>query len=193
MCGIGDWATVLRSPDGRSAARICPFDPSFPVFVELCRTIPDNPYLPRIDLDLPLEGGGQATLMEFCMPASADIITRVRRSWDSGDDDAWQRLRHEAEKLNSHAAATMRWWDGFDLNDGNIMVSASGRAVLVDLYCVDGHAMFHALEHDPVALEREIPASKRRYMADIGHIGRSCGPDEIAAIHAAVAAANRLG
>ncbi|HIV56332.1 MAG TPA: hypothetical protein H9902_00105 [Candidatus Stackebrandtia faecavium] len=102
-------------------------------------------------------------------------------------------MRHKAGKLNSHAATTMHWWDGFDLNDGHIMVSASGRAVLVDLYCVDGHAMFHALEHDPVALAREIPASKRHYMADIGRIGRSCDPEEIAAIHSAVAAVNRLG
>ena len=187
---LGDGASVT---DGLSAARICPFDPSFPVFVELCRIIPDKPYLPRIDLDLPLEDDGQATLMEFCMPAPADTVTRIRRSWDGGDDEALPRLRHEAGKLNSHAATTMRWWDGFDLNDGNIMVSASGRTVLVDLYCMDGHAMFHSLEHDPVALAREMPVSKRRYMADIGYIGRSCGPDEIAAIHAAVAAANRLG
>ncbi|MFT4136131.1 hypothetical protein [Microbacterium sp.] len=36
-CGTGDWAIALRSPDGRRAVRISPFDPTGPYTAELYR------------------------------------------------------------------------------------------------------------------------------------------------------------
>lgn len=36
-CGAGDWAIALRSPDGTTAARISPFDPTGPYTAALYR------------------------------------------------------------------------------------------------------------------------------------------------------------
>jgi len=45
-CGVGDWALALRSPEGTVAARVCPFDPAYPAFVDLCRACAGNRWLP---------------------------------------------------------------------------------------------------------------------------------------------------
>jgi hypothetical protein len=45
-CGVGDWAVVLRSPEGTVVARVCPFDPAYWAFVDLCRECAGNRWLP---------------------------------------------------------------------------------------------------------------------------------------------------
>ena len=65
-CGVGDWAVALRSPEGTLAARVCPFDPAYWAFVDLCRECAGNRWLPRIELAAGLEGGeiGRASCRE---------------------------------------------------------------------------------------------------------------------------------
>ena len=67
-CGVGDWAVALRSPEGSLAARVCPFDPAYWAFVDLCRECAGNRWLPRIELAADLEGGGSVVFLEFVAP-----------------------------------------------------------------------------------------------------------------------------
>jgi hypothetical protein len=53
----GDWAYVYRSPRGRLAGRVSPFEPGYGYFVDLCERCAGNRYVPRLDLATPLEVG----------------------------------------------------------------------------------------------------------------------------------------
>src|SRR5260370_488391 len=64
-CGVGDWAVALRSPEGTLVARVCPFDPAYWAFVDLCRECAGNRWLPRIELAADLEGGGSVLFVEL--------------------------------------------------------------------------------------------------------------------------------
>jgi hypothetical protein len=77
-CGVGDWAVALRSPEGTVAARVCPFDPAYWAFVDLCRECAGNPWLPRIELAAGLEGGGTVTFLEFGQPAGRIVPLSTR-------------------------------------------------------------------------------------------------------------------
>jgi hypothetical protein len=46
---------ALRSPEGTVVARVCPFDPAYWAFVDLCRECAGNRWLPRIELAAGLE------------------------------------------------------------------------------------------------------------------------------------------
>jgi hypothetical protein len=65
---VGDWAVALRSPEGALAVRVCPFDPAYWAFVDLCRECAGNRWLPRIELAAGLEGGGSVVFLEFVAP-----------------------------------------------------------------------------------------------------------------------------
>jgi hypothetical protein len=189
VCGVGDWAVTLRSPDGLHAARVCPFDPAYPVFVALCGRLPDHPYLPRIDVDVSLEGGAQLTVMEFLTPVPTEAAEAVRKTWDGGGDPLVSQVRAEAEALNAAAGRRVPWWDQIDLNHGNIMVSLSGQLKLVDVFCLDGAAMYATLLERPDELAERIPSALRRYMTDIAFISRTASPAEIDALRKAAAVA----
>lgn len=47
-CGAGDWAIALRSPDGTTAARISPFDPTGPYCAALYREAAHTRQVPRL-------------------------------------------------------------------------------------------------------------------------------------------------
>lgn len=189
VCGVGDWAVTLRSPDGVHAARICPFDPAYPVFVQLCRRLPDHPFLPRIHVDVALDGGGQLTVMEFLVEAPAEAAAEAKRQWDAREGGI-AVVRREAEALNTEAAAGITWWDGIDLNRGNILTSLSGQVKLVDVFCMDGESIYQTLLTEPATLAARLPEPQRRHMAEISYIARTSTPAEIEAIKQAVAAAS---
>ena len=87
-CGVGDWAIALRSPGGRLAARICPFDPAYSAFLELCRRCAGSRYLPHVDLTAALEGGGSLTVLEFLAPAQEAAAAELIRQWKQDEGDA---------------------------------------------------------------------------------------------------------
>ncbi|TDE94900.1 hypothetical protein EXU48_08930 [Occultella glacieicola] len=185
VCGVGDWAVTLRSPDGTLAARVSPFDPAYPVFVDLCRRLEGTAQLPRVEADLPLPGGGQLTIMEFLLPAPADVAERVRASWAAGDDPELAAVRRAAEDLDATARREVPWWDGIDLNPGNVMRALDGRIVLVDVFCLDGAALYAALLADPAGFAVRVPADRGRYLTEIAYIARNSIPAEITALRAA--------
>jgi hypothetical protein len=189
VCGLGDWATVWRSPDGFHAARLSPFELAYEVFVELCRNLTDHALLPRIDFDAPLVGGGRLTVMEFMLPAAESQVADITARWESAaSDDPVAAVRLEAERLNDKAASLIPYWGGLELNPGNIMTDLSGQAKLVDLYFVPGDKVFPALEHNPTDFAARIPADRRKYLADIACAARVWTPAQIAKYRKAEAA-----
>src|SRR5882757_6352650 len=78
-CGEGDWAYALRSPSGRLAARVSPFELAYGYFVQLCQSSADNQYLPRIELATQLEGGGHLTVLEYLHSAEQGAVNKFLR------------------------------------------------------------------------------------------------------------------
>lgn len=194
VCGVGDWATVWRSPDGVLAARVSPFEPAYEVFVHLCRALPGNPLLPRIELDSALEGGGRLTVMEALVPAGKDAVAEVWKRWDEADaDDPVTAVRREAERLDAEVAETIPYWGGLDRNpgdprnSGNVMAASTGEPRLVDLFYAKGLEIYPELLADPSKVLAAFPPGRRRYMAEIAAVVRMSTPEEIAAIRKAAA------
>ncbi|HLU28910.1 MAG TPA: hypothetical protein VKZ65_10765 [Glycomyces sp.] len=189
VCGIGDWATVWRSADGRLAARISPFEPAYEVFVALCRNLEGHPMLPRIDFDAPLDGGGRLTVMEFLRSAAPADAEAAKRRWDeAAPGDPVTAVRREAERLDAEATTAIPYWGGLDHNPRNIMTGVEGGLKFVDLFYVDGLELYAALRDDPRAVAERLPAERRRHITEIGAVARLSTPEEIASLRRNAAA-----
>lgn len=185
--GVGDWATGLRSPDGTLVARVCPFDPAYAAFVDLCRACPGNPWLPKLELAAALEGGGSVVFLEYAAPAdpavAAEIAERFRNA--SGDESAdadLDAVRAAAHKIDAHYRATTPWWDGFDLNQAHVRRALDGRLVFIDVFCMDGAALYGTILRDLAEVHRRMPAERMRYALEIPFIARESSPAEIKAL-----------
>ncbi|MEU7887065.1 hypothetical protein AB0B54_16315 [Microbispora bryophytorum] len=185
-CGVGDWAVGLRSPGGLLAARVCPFDPAYPAFLELCRRCPDNPYLPRVALAEALDGGGLLTVLEFLAPVEQAEAEQVARRWREGaGDEAFDAVRRTGLAVDEEWRARMPWWDGIDLNRGNVRRAVDGRIVLVDVFCMDGASLYRQVLDDSAVVRERLSAAETRHLLDIPYIARESTPGEIEALHAA--------
>ncbi|GAA0924560.1 hypothetical protein GCM10009560_25360 [Nonomuraea longicatena] len=183
-CGFGDWAVAVRSPDGLRAARICPFDPAYAAFLELCRRLPGNPYLPEIALTAELSGGGSLVVMEYLAPAASDEAAELKRRWsDGGGDPQLAAVRAAADAVDADFRASTPWWDGFDLNPGNVGRALDGRPVLLDVFCMDGASLYAQILADASVVKASFP--KARDVLDIPFIARQSRPEEIADLRAA--------
>ncbi|GLX01472.1 hypothetical protein [Microtetraspora sp. NBRC 16547] len=181
-CGIGDWAVGLRSPSGLLAARVCPFDPAYAAFLELCRRCAGNPYLPRVAVEAELDGGGTLAVLEFLAPL--ETTTEVVRQWREGDGDAaLAEVRRHAAEIDAEWRATVPWWDGIDLNAGNVRRALDGRIALIDVFCMDGAALYGQILKDATVVRDQLPHS--RYVLDIPYIARESTPEEIHALRTA--------
>ncbi|MEV7807885.1 hypothetical protein AB0O28_33540 [Microbispora sp. NPDC088329] len=185
-CGVGDWAVGLRSPHGLLAARICPFDPAYPAFLELCRRCPGSPYLPGVALAEDLDGGGSLTVLEFLTPAEEAEAAEVARRWREGaGDEAFDAVRRTALAVDEEWRARMPWWDGLDLNHGNVRRAVDGRTVLVDIFCMDGASLYGQVLDDSAVVRERLSADTTRHLLDIPYIARASSPAEIEALRAA--------
>ncbi|WP_030505944.1 hypothetical protein [Microbispora rosea] len=185
-CGVGDWAVGLRSPRGLLAARICPFDPAYPAFLELCRRCPGNPYLPRVSLTEALDGGGSLTVLEFLAPAEEAEAAAVARRWREGTgDEAFDAVRTTAHAVDEEWRVRMPWWDGIDLNSGNVRRAVDGRIVLIDVFCMDGASLYRQVLDDSAVVRERLSAAATRHLLDIPFIARESSPAEIEALRAA--------
>jgi hypothetical protein len=188
VCGIGDWATVWRSPEGTLVARVSPFEPAYEVFVDLCHRLDGHPLLPRIDFDAPLAGGGRLTVMEFLLPADPAEAEGVVGRWAAASpDDPISEVRRVAEQLDAEAARSVPFWGGLDHNPGNVMRNASGELKLVDLFYAAGLEIYRVLLEDPARIAKAFAADRREYICDIAALARMSSPDEIAALRTAAA------
>lgn len=188
VCGVGDWASAWRSPDGSRVARVCPFEPAYGVFTALCRTLPEHPLLPRIDRDEPLLGGGRLTIMEFLVPCDEAEQAALLQRWDTAaPDDPITEVRRHAEELSAQAASSSPFWGGIDRNPGNVMRRPGGGPVLVDLFYVHGERLYTALLEQPRRVGEAFSQNERRYLAEIGAVMRESSEQELEAIRAAAA------
>ncbi|MEU5870196.1 hypothetical protein AB0A73_01390 [Glycomyces sp. NPDC047369] len=188
VCGAGDWAYVWRSPEGRLVARVCPFEPGYGVFTELCGLLAGHPMLPRIEFDAELSGGGRITVMEALMPASAEERDSVMRRWDAAEpSDPVTAVRTEAERLDAAAARVVPFWGGLDRKSAHVMRRADGDLVLLDLFYAEGLEIYRALVEEPAVIAAAFPADQREFMCDIAVIARESTPEEIAALRAGAA------
>ncbi|MER0242154.1 hypothetical protein AAHZ94_08980 [Streptomyces sp. HSW2009] len=218
-CGVGDWAVGLRSPSGHLAARVCPFDPAYAAFVELCRRCAGNPYLPRVESAEVLDGGGTLTILEFLAPLDGAKAVEVKRQWDAlpasaaglpgtggagptglgaepprgaegaagaatplpalADDPDFMAVYRAAHQVNAEFRATMPWWDGIDLNEGNVRRALDGRTTLIDVFCMDGAALYAQVIADADVVRTRMGEEHTRHLLDIPYIARESSPEEI--------------
>lgn len=194
LCGEGDWARAYRSPTGRLAARVSPFDPACAFTVALYREGAGNRYLPRLDAHRSLDGGGQLMVMELLDAMPADEAQQWhRRLHDPAAHRADPELAAAAaliDDVHRRAEAELPWCGPLDDNPGNVMRDAAGRAKFVDLFYVQGLVLYDKALTAPVEVVAAIPAGLRRHMFEIPAIGREANPDEVARMRAAIAAAD---
>ena len=181
-CGVGDWAVALRSPEVHVAVRVCPFDPAYWAFVDLCRECAGNPWLPRIDLAAGLEGGGSVVFLEFVVPVGHPVVKAFAEQWQARDrDPEFQEVSRAAQRIHAQYQKSTPWWGRCDLDDAHIY-SAAGRPVLLDVYCMAGSDLYQAILDDVTAVHRQIPRERMRYALDIPYIARENSPAEILAL-----------
>ena len=128
--GVGDLAVALRSTAGTVVASVCPFDPAYPAFVDLCRQCAGNRWLPRIKLAAGLGGGGSLVLLEFVAPVDHPVAGQFARQWRARAGDAeFAEVHRAAQMIDAEHRKSTPWWGGYDLNDAHIF-RAAGRPVL---------------------------------------------------------------
>jgi hypothetical protein len=185
-CGVGDWAVALRSPEGTVVARVCPFDPAYSAFVDLCRECAGNRWLPRVELAAGLEGGGSVVFLEFAAPVDHAVAEQVAGQWRTGAGDAeFGEVRRTAQMIDAGYRKSTPWWDGFDLNEAHIRRAADGRLVLIDVFCMDGASLYGKILEDVAGVHRRIPHERMRYALEIPYIARESSAAEILALRRA--------
>ena len=184
-CGVGDWAVALRSPEGTLVARVCPFDPAYWAFVDLCRECAGNRWLPRIELAADLEGGGSVVFLEFVAPGGPSGRQAVRRAVaGQGGDAEFQEVRRAAQRIDAQYRNSTPWWGRCDLDDEHIF-RAADRPVLLDVFCMAGTDLYNAILEDVAEVHRRIPRDRMRYALDIPYIARENSTAEILALRKA--------
>ena len=188
-CGVGDWAVALRSPEGTLVARVCPFDPAYWAFVDLCRECAGNRWLPRIELAADLEGGGSVVFLEFLAPVGHPVVKQFAEQWRTRDGDAeFQEVRRAAQRIDAEYRKSTPWWHGYDLDDAHIF-RAADRPVLIDIFYMDGESLYRKILEDVAEVHRLIPRERMRYALDIPYIARESSAAEILALRKAWARA----
>jgi hypothetical protein len=115
---VGDWAVALRSPEGTVVARVCPFDPAYWAFVDLCRECVGNRWLPRIELAAGLEGGGSVVFLEFVAPVDHPVHGQFAEQWRARAGDAeFEEVRRAAQMIDAEYRESTPWWGRCDLDD----------------------------------------------------------------------------
>jgi hypothetical protein len=189
-CGVGDWAVALRSPEGTVVARVCPFDPAYWAFVDLCRECPGNRWLPGIELAAGLEGGGSVVFLEFVAPVDHPVRAQFAEQWRTRTGDAeFEEVRRAAQRIDAEYRESTPWWGRCDLDDAHIFRAADGRPVLIDVFCMAGTELYDAILEDVTEVHRRIPRERMRYVLDIPYIARENSAAEILALKKAWARA----
>ena len=191
ICGAGDWAVGLRSPDGAVVARVCPFDPAYWAFIDLCRECAGNPWLPRIELAAGLEGGGLVVFLEHAADAGQAVADQVAEQWQAGAGDAeLQQVRRAAQLIDARYRESTPWWGGLGVNEPHVRRAGDGRLVLIDLFCMAGESLYGKILEDVTEVHRRIPRERMRYALDIPYIARETSTAEILALRTAWARAD---
>lgn len=194
FCGEGDWARAYRSPAGRLATRVSPFDPACAVTVGLYRQGAGNRYLPRLDAHRDLDGGGHLMVMELLDAVAAEVAQSWhRRLHDPAAHRSDPELAAVAaliDEVHRRAEAELPWCGPLDDNPGNVMRDGAGQTKFVDLFYVQGLVLYEKALTTPAEVAAAIPAGLRRHMFEIPALAREAGPDEVDRMRAAMTAAD---
>lgn len=194
LCGEGDWARARRSRSGRMAARVSPFDPAAPFTVRLYREGAGNRYLPRLDAERPLDGGGHLMVMEFLHSVPAAETgrwhARLHEHRSRREDPELAMAARLIARVHREAESGLPWCGPLDDNPGNVMRDAAGQVKFVDLFYVQGLVLYDKALTAPAEVVAAIPAPLRRHMFEIPAVSREATPAEVARMRAAVARAD---
>ncbi|MFJ7286934.1 MULTISPECIES: hypothetical protein [unclassified Curtobacterium] len=175
-CGTGDWAYAFRSPSGRLAARISPFDPAGRYSAMLYRAAAHTRQVPVLVDHRVLEGGSDLTVMEYLRPVSVAEGATFHRSI-AGREPAVAALAAHIDTVHARGAREQPWWGPLDDNPANVLRGADGRLVVADLFFADGPALYATVRDDPDRIVRDYPEHLRRHMTELP-LGSSGGwPD----------------
>jgi hypothetical protein len=189
-CGAGDWAIALRSPDGRLAARISPFDPTGPYSAALYREAAHTGQVPDLFAHRRLDGGGDLQVLEWLRPAPEDEAVAFHRAIARRAPEV-AGLVDVVRRVHERARRELPWCGPLDHNPTNVMRAHDGRLVVIDLFYADGPNLYATAATDPDLVVALIPEADRRFMTEIPMT--SSGPSEPGAreaIRAGLAAAD---
>jgi hypothetical protein len=166
LCGSGDWAIALRSPDGTAAARISPFDPTGPYTAALYRQAAHTRQVPELFAHHRLLGGGDLQVMEWLRPVTEPeaiafhqaIATRAPQVAD---------LIDVVRRVHEQARRELPWCGPLDQNPANVMRAADGHLVVADLFYADGPNLYATAATNPDLVAAKIPEAQRRFMTQI--------------------------
>lgn len=166
LCGAGDWAIVLGSPEGTAAARISPFDPAGPYSAALYRQGAHTGQVPKLFAHRRLAGGGDLQVMEWLEQVPHDEAVAfheaiARRSPHVAD------LADVVRRVHERALRELPWCGPLDTNPANVMRALDGRLVVADPYYADGPNLYATALTDPDLVVARIPEDERRFMTEI--------------------------
>lgn len=189
-CGVGDWAWALRAPDGRSVARISPFDPAAPYAAELYRVASATGQVPVLFGHRVLVGGGDVMVMEHLEPVAEAEAVAFLQALAAGSPEVSVLAAH-VRTVHARGAAEQPWWGPLDDNPANVMRGDDGRSVLTDPYYADGPRLYRTVLEDPDRVVRAYPPGRRRYMTELPLAGSGGWADgEAERMRAGLAAAD---
>ncbi|WP_433796882.1 hypothetical protein [Actinoplanes sp. CA-252034] len=165
-CGAGDWAIALRSPDGATAARISPFDPTGPYTAALYSRAAATRQVPVLFEHRRLAGGGDLQIMEWLQPVPEDEAVAFHRAL-AGHAPHVAELAGIVRDVHDLARRELPWCGPLDDNPANVMRAADGRIVVIDLFYADGPDLYATAATDPDRVAELIPESQRRFMTEI--------------------------
>lgn len=147
LTATGDWSWVYKSPDGRLAWRVTPFDPAFGLFARICSAQP-HPLLPKIVASLAHVEGGHSTVMEWLDPAGQAEAERwfaTFKSTQVGPEADLRRLLMTAANDTE-----LPLFMGIDDNPANVMRRpGTGGFVLTDAFWINGVLLLEMVHEDP--------------------------------------------
>ena len=171
-CGGGRPGGGAAVPGRTVVAGVCPFDPAYRAFVDLCRECAGNRWLPRIELAVGLEGGGSVVVLEFVAPVDHPVHGQFAEQRRARAGDAEYR-------------ESTPCWGRCDFDDAHIFRATDGRPVLIDVFCMAGTELYRAILEDVAGVHRRIPRERMRYALDIPYIARENSTAEIPALRTA--------
>jgi len=185
-CGGGRPGGGAAVPGRTVVAGVCPFDPAYRAFVDLCRECAGNRWLPRIELAVGLEGGGSVVVLEFVAPVDHPVHGQFagQRRARAGDAE-FQEVRRAAQMIDAEYRESTPCWGRCDFDDAHIFRAADGRPVLIDVFCMAGTELYRAILEDVAGVHRRIPRERMRYALDIPYIARENSTAEIPALRTA--------
>lgn len=162
-CGAGDWAIALSSPDRRAAARISPFDPAGAYNTAFYREAAPTGQVPALFGHRRLAGGGDLQILELLEPVPEDEATRFARMVQESDGGVLE----VALRIHARLRREQPWPGPLDFNPTNVMRTADGRLVMMDVFALDGPRLYGTAATDPELVAARIPESERRFITEI--------------------------